>query len=163
MSNPKVQIQRLSHGEGIDLPFYATSHAAGADLRAAVDDDVIIQPGDSALIKTGFAMALPPFGMAKDHKLRARIGDHRRRNIPGKRAAFGMMAILRADRDLFGFAVNRVDQSIRRRERDLHLHVTLGSPVDRACFGQHCAGAVHLPVSDNIWSAVHGFILHLDN
>ena len=59
MSNPKVQIQRLSHGEGIDLPFYATSHAAGADLRAAVDDDVIIQPGDSALIKTGFAMALP--------------------------------------------------------------------------------------------------------
>ena len=59
MSNPKVQIQRLPHGEGIDLPFYATTHAAGADLRAAVDDDVIIQPGDSALIKTGFAMALP--------------------------------------------------------------------------------------------------------
>jgi len=59
MSNPKVQIQRLPHGEGIDLPFYATTHAAGADLRAAVDADVIIQPGDSALIKTGFAMALP--------------------------------------------------------------------------------------------------------
>ena len=59
MSNPKVQIQRLPHGEGIDLPFYATTHAAGADLRAAVDDDVIIQPGETALIKTGFAMALP--------------------------------------------------------------------------------------------------------
>ena len=59
MSNPKVQIQRLPHGKGIDLPFYATTHAAGADLRAAVDADVIIQPGDTALIKTGFAMALP--------------------------------------------------------------------------------------------------------
>lgn len=59
MSNPKVQIQRLPHGEGIDLPFYATTHAAGADLRAAVDADLIIQPGESALIKTGFAMALP--------------------------------------------------------------------------------------------------------
>jgi len=59
MSNPKVQIQRLPHGNGIDLPFYATTPAAGADLRAAVDADVIIQPGDTALIKTGFAMALP--------------------------------------------------------------------------------------------------------
>ena len=59
MSNPKVQIQRLPHGEGIDLPFYATTHAAGADLRAAVDTNVIIQPGETALIKTGFAMALP--------------------------------------------------------------------------------------------------------
>ncbi|MDQ7000158.1 MAG: dUTP diphosphatase [Mariprofundus sp.] len=57
--NPAVHIQKLPHGEGIDLPFYATTHAAGADLRAAVDDDVIIEPGSHALIKTGFAMALP--------------------------------------------------------------------------------------------------------
>jgi len=57
--NPAVHIQKLPHGEGIDLPFYATTHAAGADLRAAVDADVIIAPGDHALIKTGFAMALP--------------------------------------------------------------------------------------------------------
>jgi len=57
--NPIVHIQTLPHGEGIDLPFYATTHAAGADLRAAIDADIIIAPGDHALIKTGFAMALP--------------------------------------------------------------------------------------------------------
>ncbi|MDQ6996993.1 MAG: dUTP diphosphatase [Mariprofundus sp.] len=57
--NPVVHIQRFPHGEGIDLPFYATTHAAGADLRAAIDADVVIAPGDHALIKTGFAMALP--------------------------------------------------------------------------------------------------------
>jgi len=57
--HPSVQIQALPHGQGIDLPFYATSHAAGADLRAAIDADVIIEPGEHALIKTGFAMALP--------------------------------------------------------------------------------------------------------
>jgi len=56
---PDIQIMRLAHGEGLDLPFYATSHAAGADLRAAVDADVILQPGERRLIKTGFAMALP--------------------------------------------------------------------------------------------------------
>jgi len=57
--NPAVHIQTLAHGKGIDLPFYATTHAAGADLRAAVDTDIIIAPGERALIKTGFAMALP--------------------------------------------------------------------------------------------------------
>lgn len=59
MSNPVVHIQKLPHGEGLDLPFYATSHAAGADLRAAIEEDVIIEAGKHALIKTGFAMALP--------------------------------------------------------------------------------------------------------
>jgi len=57
--NTNVKIQKLPHGEGIDLPFYATAHAAGADLRAAIAEDVIIEAGDKALIKTGFAMALP--------------------------------------------------------------------------------------------------------
>ncbi|MDQ6997857.1 MAG: dUTP diphosphatase [Mariprofundus sp.] len=57
--HPTVHIQALPHGKGIDLPFYATTHAAGADLRAAIDEDVIIEPGQHVLIKTGFAMALP--------------------------------------------------------------------------------------------------------
>jgi len=57
--HPVVKIQRLAHGEGIDLPFYATSHAAGADVRAAIDADMMIDAGEQALIKTGFAMALP--------------------------------------------------------------------------------------------------------
>ncbi len=58
-NNPNVHIQALPHGQGIELPFYATNHAAGADLRAAIDTDVSIEPGTHALIKTGFAMALP--------------------------------------------------------------------------------------------------------
>jgi dUTP pyrophosphatase len=58
-NNPTVEIKVLPHGEGLDLPFYATTHAAGADLRAAIDSDKVIEPGDHALIPTGFAMALP--------------------------------------------------------------------------------------------------------
>ncbi|MDX8398446.1 MAG: dUTP diphosphatase [Mariprofundaceae bacterium] len=56
--NEVVKIQRLPHAEGIDLPFYATTHAAGADVRAAINEDIIIEPGQYSLIKTGFAMAL---------------------------------------------------------------------------------------------------------
>ena len=58
-NNPTVEIKVLPHGEGLDLPFYATTHAAGADLRAAINDDKVIAPGEHALIPTGFAMALP--------------------------------------------------------------------------------------------------------
>jgi dUTP pyrophosphatase len=58
-SNPTVEIKVLPHGEGLDLPFYATTHAAGADLRAAINNDKVIEAGDHALIPTGFAMALP--------------------------------------------------------------------------------------------------------
>ncbi len=56
---PTIQIQRLPHAEGIELPFYASSHAAGADLRAAIEADIILQAGERVLIKTGFAIALP--------------------------------------------------------------------------------------------------------
>ncbi|MDX8403114.1 MAG: dUTP diphosphatase [Mariprofundaceae bacterium] len=58
-NNPTVEIKSLPHGEGLDLPFYATTHAAGADLRAAIDSDMVIEPGEHALVPTGFAMALP--------------------------------------------------------------------------------------------------------
>lgn len=50
---------RLPHGMGLDLPAYATAHAAGVDLLAAIDKDVVLQPGGRALIPTGLAIALP--------------------------------------------------------------------------------------------------------
>ena len=55
-----VAITRLSHGDGLDLPAYATEHAAGMDLAAAVADPVVLAPGARALIPTGLALALPP-------------------------------------------------------------------------------------------------------
>lgn len=54
-----VAIQRLEHGQGLDLPTYATAHAAGVDLLAAIQADQVIVPGGRALIPTGIALALP--------------------------------------------------------------------------------------------------------
>lgn len=54
-----VCIQRLPHGKDLDSPHYASTHAAGADLRAAVEEEMILPPGEQVLIPTGFAMALP--------------------------------------------------------------------------------------------------------
>jgi dUTP pyrophosphatase len=59
MSIP-VQVRRLSHGEGLPLPSYATAGAAGMDLIAAVQDPVVVGPGERTLIPTGLTIALPP-------------------------------------------------------------------------------------------------------
>ncbi len=55
-----VGVTRLPHAEGLPLPSYATAHAAGADLLAAVTEPVVIPPGGRALIPTGLSIALPP-------------------------------------------------------------------------------------------------------
>ena len=55
----KIALQILPHGQGLDLPTYATIGSAGADLRAAVGTPLVIQPGERALVPTGIAMALP--------------------------------------------------------------------------------------------------------
>lgn len=52
-----VSLMRLPHGEGLDLPHYATSGAAGMDVVSA--EDVIILPGTRHAVATGFAMAIP--------------------------------------------------------------------------------------------------------
>lgn len=59
MSNVTVAITALPHAEDLNLPAYATEHAAGMDLCAAVKQDVILQPGQRTLIPTGLAIALP--------------------------------------------------------------------------------------------------------
>ncbi|WP_198402114.1 dUTP diphosphatase [Paenibacillus crassostreae] len=54
-----VQINRLSGNEDIKLPEKMSRLASGYDLYAAVEDDIILQPGDRKLIPTGYAIAMP--------------------------------------------------------------------------------------------------------
>ncbi len=56
---PAVAIVRLPEGEGLPLPVYMTEGAAGADVVAAVRDDLVLAPGDRALVPTGFALEVP--------------------------------------------------------------------------------------------------------
>lgn len=55
-----VAIRRLPHAEGLPLPQYMSAAAAGCDLPAAVEEPVVLQPGERQRIPTGFAIALPP-------------------------------------------------------------------------------------------------------
>lgn len=54
-----VALKRLPESEDLPLPSYMSDLAAGADLYAAVRDDVRLDPGMRALVPTGIAIALP--------------------------------------------------------------------------------------------------------
>jgi len=54
-----VPLKRLANGADLALPQYETAGSAGADIRAAVDAPLRLEPGQRALVPAGFAMALP--------------------------------------------------------------------------------------------------------
>jgi len=58
---PTIRLSWLPHGGGLELPAYATTQAAGMDIRAAVpvDEPVVLEAGSRSLIETGITLALP--------------------------------------------------------------------------------------------------------
>lgn len=56
-----IALRWLEHGRGLDLPRQQTAGAAGVDLPAALGPDQVLElpPGGSALVPTGFCIALP--------------------------------------------------------------------------------------------------------
>ena len=54
-----IAVQRLEHGADLPLPAYATEGSAGCDLLAAVDETILLEPGQRALVPSGIAIALP--------------------------------------------------------------------------------------------------------
>jgi dUTP pyrophosphatase len=53
----KIQIKRLSND--VLIPKYETSGSSGMDLAAHIVEDIIINPGDTALVPTGFSLSIP--------------------------------------------------------------------------------------------------------
>jgi dUTP pyrophosphatase len=56
----RVLVRVEPEGRGLDLPRYQTEHAAGMDLLAALEEDLVLAPGARALVSTGIAVAVPP-------------------------------------------------------------------------------------------------------
>ncbi|AGH97697.1 dUTP diphosphatase [Micavibrio aeruginosavorus] len=54
-----VSITRLPHAADLPLPSYATEQSAGMDLCAAIDAPLTLAAGQTALVSTGLAIALP--------------------------------------------------------------------------------------------------------
>jgi dUTP pyrophosphatase len=74
---PVVDVKVLDPRLHDNLPDYATPGSAGLDLRAAIDKDLLIAPGETQLVPTGMAihiadpklaaMILPRSGLGHKH------------------------------------------------------------------------------------------------
>lgn len=73
----KIQVKIIDEKMHSRLPEYATSGSAGLDLRACIDQRLIVNPGETHLIPTGIAihiednkycgMVLPRSGLGHKH------------------------------------------------------------------------------------------------
>ena len=64
MTELGVEIQILPHGEGLPLPAHATVGSAGMDLRAMLEEPLVIEPGETHLIPTGIDIHIGDPGLA---------------------------------------------------------------------------------------------------
>ncbi len=53
----KIQIKKLY--DTVLIPKYETSGSSGIDIAAHIEKNIIINPGDKALVPTGFSVAIP--------------------------------------------------------------------------------------------------------
>lgn len=54
-----VPLRWLEHGAGLTPPHFQTAGAAGADLAAALTENLVLDPGRFIAVPCGFCMALP--------------------------------------------------------------------------------------------------------
>jgi len=60
MVNIEIQPLHPALGQAIGLPQQMSALAAGYDVAAALDEPVVLKPGERRLVPCGFAMAIPP-------------------------------------------------------------------------------------------------------
>lgn len=61
-------------GTDIPLPTYATEGSAGLDLRACLDEAIVLKPGDTKLIPTGLSIYIQDPGLAATILPRSGLG-----------------------------------------------------------------------------------------
>ncbi len=72
----KIQIKKLS--STVSIPKYETPGSSGMDIAAHIENNIIINPGEKALISTGFSIAIP---RGYEVQIRPRSGLAAKRNI----------------------------------------------------------------------------------
>jgi len=55
-----LKIKYVNRCHDLEGPSRASAHAAGFDLRAAVDEPLSLQPGARAVVPTGITISIPP-------------------------------------------------------------------------------------------------------
>jgi len=55
----KIAVATLPHFDGLQLPRFQTASSSGMDLRAAIEGELTLEPGQRHLVPTGLRIAIP--------------------------------------------------------------------------------------------------------
>lgn len=121
-----LKLKVLAHGEGLALPAYQTPGAAGMDLLAALDQDLVLEPLERALVPTGVAVAIP-YGY--EGQVRARSGRALREGLACINAPGTVDSDYRGELRVILVNLGASPVTLRRGERIAQLVIC---PVERA-------------------------------
>jgi dUTP pyrophosphatase len=128
MAEVRVLLRVLPHGEGLEVPSYATEGSAGCDLRAAIEGPLDLLPGGRALIPTGIAVAIPG---GFEGQIRMRSGLALRQGLAALNAPGTIDSDYRGEIKVIVANLGAEPVKIERGERIAQLVI---APVARARF-----------------------------
>jgi dUTP pyrophosphatase len=132
VADVRVALQRLPHGQGLPLPAPATPGSAGCDLCAAIPagSELVLAPGERALVPTGFAIGLPE---GFEAQVRPRSGLALRHGIVLPNAPGTIDADYRGELQVIALNAGSEPFAIQRGDRIAQLVV---APVVRVAFDE---------------------------
>jgi dUTP diphosphatase len=119
-----VKVTLLAHA--VDAPGYATEHAAGMDLRAAIEGDLTLEPGRVEPVPTGIRIEIPP---GYEGQVRGRSGLALRHAVGLPNAPGTIDADYRGEVTVLLLNWGREPYVVRRGDRIAQLVI---APVTRA-------------------------------
>jgi dUTP pyrophosphatase len=123
----KVRIRRLPAARDLPLPSYASSGSAGFDLRAAVDGEVVLRPGERLLVPTGLALEIPP---GWEGQVRPRSGLALRHGIGIVNAPGTIDSDYRGEVGVILINLGEAPYGLRRGDRIAQLVISRAEPVE---------------------------------
>jgi dUTP pyrophosphatase len=123
-----VRVRRLEHGAGLPLPEPASPGSAGLDLRAAVGGELVIAPGERALVPTGLVLEIPP---GYEGQVRPRSGLAFRHGLLVPNSPGTIDSDYRGELQVILFNLGREPFVVRRGDRVAQLVI---APVSRVAW-----------------------------
>lgn len=124
----RVRVTRLAHAADLPLPIYSSEGAAGADVCAAVTEDVLLRPGAREAVPTGLCVEIPA---GYEIQVRARSGLALREGIGLVNAPGTIDADYRGEIKII--LINHGTSDVRIKRGDRIAQFVL-APVLRAAF-----------------------------
>jgi dUTP pyrophosphatase len=113
---------------GLSLPVYATELAAGMDVSAAINEPLVLEPGDIRLVPCGFAVAIPE---GFEMQVRPRSGLAVKHGVTVINAPGTIDADYRGEIKVGLINLSRASYTVQRGDRIAQLIL---APVVRAVF-----------------------------